>query len=206
MIALGQNKSSAAPLIARTRSLDSPASIQLDQTATDKGKQKARRARDRAGTIRASDYQHTEALPIVKGTITNGGTDPSHPHARRTRSGTVVGPRASDIVIPPTPVIARYPRTSSSSQTPFQSQYDAHAQSQGLLAAQAEEIEVDIESDDELLLKAPGWIDAGLEYLGLPTHKFHSRALGPQVDGESDDDLLLTGKWREAYEDWPNEA
>jgi len=111
-----------------------------------------------------------------------------------------VGPRASDIVIPPT-------RTGSSSQAQLQSQYDAHAQSQGL-ATQAEgiEIDIDIESDDELLLKAPGWIDEDLEYLGLPTHKFHSRALNPQADGESDDDLLLTGKWRDAYEDWPKEV
>jgi hypothetical protein len=204
---LGPNKSSTAPLVARARSLDSPATIQVDPSTADKGKPKARRPRDRAGTIRASDYQQTKAPPTVKSTITNDGTGVPHAHARRTRSGTVVGPRASDTVIPPTPVITRHPQTGSSLQAQLQSQYDAHAQSQGL-ATQAEgiEIDIDIESDDELLLKAPGWIDEDLEYLGLPTHKFHSRALNPQADGESDDDLLLTGKWRDAYEDWPKEA
>jgi len=54
--------------------------------------------------------------------------------------------------------------------------------------------------------KAPGWIDADLEYLGLPTHTFYSRALDPQAHGEPDDDLLLTGTWRDAYEDWPKDA
>ncbi|KIM88213.1 hypothetical protein PILCRDRAFT_770926 [Piloderma croceum F 1598] len=195
----GPNKSSAAPL-ARARSLDSPATIQVDPTAVHKGTQKARRTRDRAGTIRASDYQQTKAPLIVKSTITNDGTSVPHAHVRRTRSGTVVGPRAPDTIISPTPAIARHPRTGSSSQAQIQSQYDTHTQSQGLATpAEGIEIDIDIESDDELLLKVPGWIDEDLEYLGPQTHKFHSRALDPQADGESDDDLLLTGKWRDAY-------
>jgi hypothetical protein len=193
LIALGPNKSSTVPLVARARSLDSPATIQVDPTTAHKGKQKARRARDRAGTIRASDYQQTNAPPIVKNTITNDGTSVPHAHARRTRSGTVVGPRAPDTVISPTLAIARNP--------------DTHPQPQGLVTqVEGIEIDIDIESDDELLLKAPGWIDEDLEYLGPPIHKFHSHALDPQADGESDDDLLLTGKWRDAYEDWPKEA
>jgi hypothetical protein len=109
-----------------------------------------------------------------------------------------VGPRVSSAIAAPTPVISHQNRIGSSSQT----QTNTRARA----PAQPEIIETDIESDDELLLKSPGWLDADLEYLGLPIHKFHSRALGPQLEGESDDELLLRGKWRDAYEDWPKEV
>lgn len=50
------------------------------------------------------------------------------------------------------------------------------------------------ESDDELLLKAPGWIDEDLEYLGPPNPMFNSNALPAQAEDESDDELLLVGR------------
>lgn len=73
---------------------------------------------------------------------------------------------------------------------------DSSSQCQSQVRTTAQSEVADIESDDELLLKAPGWLDEDLEYLGLPMHKFHSRALGPQPGEESDDELLLTGKRR----------
>jgi hypothetical protein len=195
-----QSKSTTAASATRTRSLDSPASIQLEPTAIDKGKQKAKPARDRAGTIRASDYQQTKVPPVAVGASTSSAANVSHPYVRRTRSGTVVGPLASSAIMAPTPVVSHQHRIGSSSR--IQSQ----TQTQDRVAPQPKGIDIDIESDDELLLKTPGWLDVDFEYLGLPTHKFHSHALNPQANGESDDELLLTGKWRDAYDDWPKEV
>ena len=47
------------------------------------------------------------------------------------------------------------------------------------------------ESNDELLLKAPGWIDDDWEYLGPPSQMFNNHALPTQGEDESDDELLL---------------
>ena len=49
----------------------------------------------------------------------------------------------------------------------------------------------DSESDDELLLKAPGWIDEDLEYLGQPNQVFNNCPCPPEGEDESDDELLL---------------
>ena len=190
--------SAKATLDVHTRSLDGPVSIRVDPAATDKAKQKTRRARDRAGTIRASDYQQIKALPVLAGANRSNSAGVAHAHTRRTRSGTIVGPSVTGVIVPPTPIIARDPRVGSSPHIP--------PQAQTLPTSEAEVLENDIETDDELLLKAPGWLDVDLEYLGLPTHKFYSRALEPPTEVDSDDELLLSGKWRDAYEDWPKEV
>lgn len=58
----------------------------------------------------------------------------------------------------------------------------------------------DDESDDELLLKAPGWIDEDFEYLGPPNQMFNNYALPAQGEDESDDELLLLPGRKLGYE------
>ena len=58
----------------------------------------------------------------------------------------------------------------------------------------------DSESDDELLLKAPGWNDEDLEYLGPPNQMFNNYALPAQGEDESDDELLLLPGRKLGYE------
>lgn len=102
------------------------------------------------------------------------------PHARRTRSGTVVGPRAE-----PTPVVSCGRRTIPTPQ----------AEVLIPLPDQAQETE----SDDEILLKSPGWLDADFEYLGLPNHQFYNRALRLQQDDEPNDELLMIRGWSNTH-------
>lgn len=146
--------------------MDSSAAIQVDSNNNDKGDSKGRRRR--AGTIRASDIQQrpiavisTSAAPVINGS-----------HARRTRSGTIVGPRAERL-----PAVSHKQRAAPVPQAVP-------------LPYQAEEAE----SDDEILLKSPGWLDADLEYLGLPIDRFHYRVLCSQQDEDPDDELLIIGK------------
>ena len=148
--------------------------LQFDFTTTDNSKQKAGSALNRASTIRASDFRQSTASPVVTGVSCTS-------HTRHTRSGTVVGRPGSGVVI---------------SSVLFQRSIDSSSQCQSQVRTTAQSEVAHIESDDELLLKAPGWLDEDLEYLGLPMYKFHSRALGPQPGEECDEELLLTGKRR----------
>lgn len=165
--------STQARLTFRTRSLDDSASVLVESSELEGGKQKT--GRNRAGTIRASEYQQQRTSVVAN---TNSRALPTELSlSRRTRSGTITGPRASVL---PTTTSQKYniapafrKHISSSSKSP--------------------------ESDDELLLKAPGWVDEDLEYLGLPNH---ARTLTAQTD-EEPDELMLTGQWRDVHEGWP---
>ncbi|KIK97345.1 hypothetical protein PAXRUDRAFT_24681 [Paxillus rubicundulus Ve08.2h10] len=130
----------------RSHSLDSPASI-VAATSAKKTLPTHKPARNRAGTIRASDY----AKP---GPSSTTAAVASLPGARRTRSGTVVGPNSK---------LAKDPALASrvAMRTP---------------AAELPVVGFDSESDDELLLKGP-WIE-DLVYLGLPvpTHMGEAEA------------------------------
>ncbi|KIJ65211.1 hypothetical protein HYDPIDRAFT_39835 [Hydnomerulius pinastri MD-312] len=132
------------PLQIRSHSLDNPASITTTAT-TKKSSSKRKPARNRAGTIRASDYMQpipsTSTTTLASTILGPGG---SRPGARRTRSGTVVGPNSKLAKGPelPTRVAIHIPIV----ELPF--------------------FGSESESDDELLLKGP-WLE-DLEYLGLP--------------------------------------
>lgn len=147
----------------RSHSLNDAVSLRPPITTVDKGegKQPPTRARARAGTIRASDYQKILAPPLSRSSL--AASEVSISRTRRTRSGTIVGPNASDAIVAPVALsaIPADPRSSSSSRLT--------AQRNALPLAAVEDVAM--ESDDELLLKSPGWVDADFEYLGLPARK-----------------------------------
>ncbi|KZP13242.1 hypothetical protein FIBSPDRAFT_936496 [Athelia psychrophila] len=165
----GSNRS----MPSRAHSLDHSASIRLPATAVDKGKGKRPATRARAGTIRASDFQNAQPPPASRSSTAEAGVS----RARRTRSGTIVGPNASNAIIAP----AAAPSDPSSRPT---------ASAPPLAAV--EDVVMEPESDDELLLKSPGWIDADLEYIGLPARKkVRGKRVSAQPRDESPDPLAL---------------
>ena len=122
---------STFPHLPRTKSLDSGASVlffPLPPPASTSG-------RKRAGTIRASDYQ-----------LATTTTTSSHAIARRTRSGTIVGPNSMNAMKVPTPIISR----KKPIPVPKEESYSESG------------------SDGELVLKASRWKEEDFEYLGLP--------------------------------------
>lgn len=162
----------------RAHSLDSPASVQVDPATTAKDKPKSTRAR--AGTIRASDFQQARAPPTALDGNSNANASVSY--ARRTRSGTVVGPSASSAIVAST-VLSHDARIATSSR------------SKGCVLPLPRVEDVGMESEDELLLK--GRLDADLKYLGLPGRMLRSSRKVFEIEDESDDELLLSGKWME---------
>ncbi|KAF7974111.1 hypothetical protein HWV62_13313 [Athelia sp. TMB] len=159
----------------RTQSLDNSTSTSIVDKS--KGKQTVKRAR--AGTIRASDFQKPQPPALAVDTS----------RARRTRSGTIVGPNASSSIIAPPD-----PQPSSRASARVLSVDDVGMES----------------SEDELLLKSK-WVDADLEYIGLPARQKGRRAppkprpfsrpparVAPVDDvgiDSSDDELLLKSPW-----------
>ncbi|KAF8552861.1 hypothetical protein OG21DRAFT_1485849 [Imleria badia] len=126
------------PLQARSRSLRDAVA---ESTGTTKKSVKRQPARNRAGTIRASDFAKPGA---VSSSVVAGSTVPPLSNVRRTRSGTVVGPE-SKLVTKCAGLPDRAARGAAATR---------------LVAVQSES-----ESDDELLLKG-FWVE-DMEYLGL---------------------------------------
>lgn len=130
--------STSVPLQTRSHSLQ----VALAELITKKSV-KRKPARNRAGTIRASDFARPGALSSA---VAPGITAPPISNVRRTRSGTVVGPDSK--------------LAAKGAGLPSQAAKSAPAT--GLAAVQSGS---ESESDDELLLKS-FWIE-DLEYLGL---------------------------------------
>ena len=127
--------SASIPLQARSRSL-------RDTFAEPPAKKSVKRqpARNRAGTIRASDF----AKPTASSGVSPGSIVPPPPNVRRTRSGTVVGPES------------KLATKGDGLSTP----------AKGALATRLPAVQSGSESDsdDELLLTS-FWVE-DLEYLG----------------------------------------
>jgi hypothetical protein len=137
----------------RTRSLDSS----IDAQATEVPSAAVPRRRERGATIRASDFLPLRTSGSVVEKLKNGKLDGT----RRTRSGTIVGP-------PLAPVLAAKQNTLADNRRALHPHNDCPP-SQGssgsdLLPAvsisggSSSETRIDVDSDDELLLKE-SWND-----------------------------------------------
>ncbi|KAG1793134.1 uncharacterized protein HD556DRAFT_1536617 [Suillus plorans] len=94
---LGDRHDDSTQLPMRTRSLETPASVSSKKTSTVKHK------RNRAGTIRASDFTQTASSCSSGSTLTSLASTIAGPAGSlpgRTRSGTVVGPNSKLAIRP----------------------------------------------------------------------------------------------------------
>ncbi|KAH7885769.1 hypothetical protein F5I97DRAFT_1967275 [Phlebopus sp. FC_14] len=130
------------PNVLQTRSHSLDGSVAT--TEAKKVTSKRKPARDRAGTIRASDFvRPNPSVPATSRGSTVAGTSKAISCARRTRSGTVVGPNSK---------LANVPAPACNPATRAKVPVSKSAP--------------EAESDDEVLLKSC-WIE-DFEYLGLP--------------------------------------
>ncbi|KAG1743095.1 hypothetical protein EDB19DRAFT_1700059 [Suillus lakei] len=165
----------------RTRSLESPAGISSEKTSAIKHK------RNRAGTIRASDFAQPapsgasgSALTSLASTIAG----PAGSLPGRTRSGTVVGPNSKLAIRP-------HAKGAMRKQPAMQlTRRDAHTRS---------EDDMDIFKVHE---NVGPWSTEDLDYVGLVQRLKGRRGKKKVVHDEimSDDPLLIVGPWRD--EDW----
>lgn len=165
----------------RTRSLESPAGINLKKTNAIKHK------RNRAGTIRASDFAQPGPAGTSGSTLTSLASTIAGPAGSlpgRTRSGTVVGPN-SKLAIRPHAKGAM--RKQPVMQLPRR---DAHVRS---------EDDMDILQVHE---DVGPWSTEDLDYVGVVQRLKGKRGKKKVVHDEimSDDPLLIIGPWRD--EDW----
>ncbi|KAG2346834.1 hypothetical protein BDR05DRAFT_959003 [Suillus weaverae] len=162
----------------RTRSLESPAGIISKKTSTVKHK------RDRAGTIRASDFAQPAPSGSSGSTLTSLASTIAGPAGSlpgRTRSGTVVGPNSKLAIRP-------HAKGATRKQPLMQlTQRDAHSRSE----------------DDMNIFKVHEdvgpWSTEDLDYVGLVQRLKGRRGKKKVVHDEimSDDPLLIVGPWRD---------
>lgn len=165
----------------RPRSLESPASIGPKKTSATKHK------RNRAGTIRASDFTQPGPSGTGGSTLTSLASTIAGPAGSlpgRTRSGTVVGPNSKLAIRP-------HAKAAMKKQPVMQlTRRDAHSRS---------EDDMDIFKVHE---EVGPWSTENLDYVGLVQRLKGRRGKKKVVHDEimSDDPLLIIGPWRD--EDW----
>ncbi|KAG2144565.1 hypothetical protein DEU56DRAFT_935653 [Suillus clintonianus] len=165
----------------RTRSLESPAGISSKKTNATKHK------RNRAGTIRASDFAQPAPSGASGSKLTSLASTIAGPAGSlpgRTRSGTVVGPNSKLAIRP-------HSKGAMRKQPMMQlTRCDAHSRSE----------------DDMNILKVNEnvgpWSTEDLDYVGLAQRVKDKRGRKKFVHDDimSDDPLLISGPWRD--EDW----
>ncbi|KAG1776606.1 hypothetical protein EV702DRAFT_1107726 [Suillus placidus] len=178
---LGDRHDDGTQFPMRTRSLESPAGISSKKISTVKHK------RDRAGTIRASDFAQPAPSGSSGSTLTSLASTIAGPAGSlpgRTRSGTVVGPNSKLAIRP-------HAKGATRKQPLMQlTQRDAHSRSE----------------DDMNIFKVHEdvgpWSTEDLDYVGLVQRLKGRRGKKKVVHDEimSDDPLLIIGPWRD--EDW----
>ncbi|KAG2058747.1 hypothetical protein BDR06DRAFT_1018097 [Suillus hirtellus] len=178
---LGDRHDDSTQLPMRTRSLETPASVSSKKTSTVKHK------RNRAGTIRASDFTQTASSCSSGSTLTSLASTIAGPAGSlpgRTRSGTVVGPNSKLAIRP-------HAKGAMRKQSLMQlTLHDAHGRS----------------GDDMDIFRVHEDVGpCGTEELGSVglTQRLKGRRGKKKVVHDeivSDDPLLITGPWRD--EDW----
>ncbi|KAG2142820.1 uncharacterized protein EDB93DRAFT_1292199 [Suillus bovinus] len=178
---LGDRRDDGTQLPMRTRSLESPAGIGSEKTSTVKHK------RNRAGTIRASDFTQTAPIGSNGSTLTSLASTIAGPAGSlpgRTRSGTVVGPNSKLAIRP-------HVKGATRKQPLMQlTRRDAHSRSE----------------DDMDIFKVHEDVNPcgtqELDSVGLVQRLKGRRGKMKVAHDEivSDDPLLITGPWRD--EDW----